>query len=52
MALVGRELAALEKPVLFTDELLDVREYGCILVRLGHGLLLGVAPNIALRGVA
>src|SRR5262249_22773710 len=36
-ALFGAELTALEEPVLFAHEALDVREYGSVGIGLGHG---------------
>src|SRR5438105_12072527 len=41
LAFLGRELASLKKAVLFADEVLYMCEYGCVLFRLGHWLLLG-----------
>src|SRR5438876_8388158 len=38
MSLFGRELAAFEEAMLFSDQGLDVRKYGCVLVGLGHGI--------------
>src|SRR3954467_15475437 len=46
LAFLGRELATLEQAVLFADEVLDMREYGCVLFRLDHGCSSGIDTNI------
>src|SRR5258708_31618627 len=52
MRFFGRELAAFEEAVLFSDQGLDMREYGCILVGLGHGIAPRGGANIAPRRAA